>query len=181
MLTRLIITRLLLLGSTMLLGLGLVGPCMTLVPKFGKYDALVRLLETSYSQPRTYSVLGGIMQLFRDQNTGIAIVLLAFSVIFPVFKLLVMAYTHVAIFERAGKSFWMRLAHNGGKWSMLDVFVIAILVVAVKGLPGGSTIVLGWGLWCFASSVLLSIVAAMVIGSMERRLERPMVPVQIVA
>ena len=44
-----------------------------------------------------------------------------------------------------------------GKFSMVDVFVIALLVVTIKGLPGGTRVSLGWGFWCFATAVLLSL------------------------
>ena len=40
---------------------------------------------------------------------------------------------------------------------MLDVFVLAVLVVAVKGLPGGSRVLIEWGAAAFCASVLLSI------------------------
>jgi uncharacterized paraquat-inducible protein A len=40
---------------------------------------------------------------------------------------------------------------------MLDVFVLAVLVVSVKGLPGGSRVELENGVYFFAVSIFLSI------------------------
>ena len=42
---------------------------------------------------------------------------------------------------------------------MLDVFVIAALVVCFKGFPGGSHIQVDWGIYVFAASVVLSMLA----------------------
>jgi paraquat-inducible protein A len=53
-----------------------------------------------------------------------------------------------------------------GKWSMLDVFVLAVLVIAVKGLPGDSKVVVEWGAAAFCASVLLSIYISLYIKEM---------------
>ena len=47
---------------------------------------------------------------------------------------------------------WM---HLYGKWSMLDVFVVAILVVAVK-LGAIAHVEMRYGLYAFAGSVLIT-------------------------
>ena len=47
---------------------------------------------------------------------------------------------------------WM---HLYGKWSMLDVFVVAILVVAVK-LGAIANVEMRYGLYAFAASVLIT-------------------------
>jgi paraquat-inducible protein A len=52
---------------------------------------------------------------------------------------------------------------------MLDVFVVGLIVLAVKGLPGGAKISLGWGVFAFAASVIVSIVTGMLIQRLERR------------
>jgi paraquat-inducible protein A len=45
--------------------------------------------------------------------------------------------------------------HLYGKWSMLDVFVVAVLVVAVK-LGAIADVDMRYGLYAFAASVLLT-------------------------
>jgi hypothetical protein len=39
---------------------------------------------------------------------------------------------------------------------MLDILVIAILVLAIKGLPGGTSIRLSWGVFAFTAAVVFS-------------------------
>jgi hypothetical protein len=51
---------------------------------------------------------------------------------------------------------------------MLDVLVLAMIVVAIKGLPGSSEIRLGWGVWAFAGSVVLSLIASVLLHKLER-------------
>ncbi len=160
---------LLLLAAGVTLGLGLIGPCMTLVPGFGDLDGWVRLfVPPDFTTPRTFSILTGIAELWEQNHAGLAVLIAGFSVVFPTIKLAVMGFGHAAVMagRRTGTAWW--LAHHAGKFSMLDVLVVAVLVVAVKGMPGDSDIVVGWGLWCFAASVALSMLAAIAIAWVER-------------
>ncbi|MEM1445780.1 MAG: paraquat-inducible protein A [Planctomycetota bacterium] len=161
-------TILVLSGVT--LGLGWIGPCMTLVPGFGALDGWVRLFAPDeFTEPKTYSILTGIVALWDEKHAGIAILLAGFSIAFPAVKLAVMGYGHAAVVagKQTGTAWW--LAHHAGKFSMLDVLVVAVLVLAVKGMPGDSDVVVGWGLWSFAVSVGLSMFAAIGIAWVEHR------------
>ena len=42
---------------------------------------------------------------------------------------------------------------------MLDVFVVATIVISFKNFPGGSRVETEWGVYIFATSVLLSMAA----------------------
>jgi paraquat-inducible protein A len=92
------------------------------------------------------------------------VVVLLFSVVFPIWKLGVyfMATARRARGLDTGAS--VRWVNQLGKWSMLDVFVLAVLVVAIKGLPGGSRVAIEWGAAAFCASVLLSIYISLHIG-----------------
>jgi paraquat-inducible protein A len=52
---------------------------------------------------------------------------------------------------------FLHLMHQYGKWSMLDVFVVALLVVAVK-LGAVASVETHYGLYAFGSAVLLTMV-----------------------
>ena len=167
--------RLLTLLAAALLGLGLIAPCMTIQPAFGKYETWVHLLNPDYTRPTTYSVLTGIIAMMHHGNRGLGILLLSFSGFFPTAKLATMAWSTQKLADRRRPGVWLTLAHHTGKFSMLDVLVLALLVVAIKGLPGGSTITLGWGVWAFAGSVVLSLVVSMMLHTLEKRLVDPAV------
>ena len=157
---RLNLARALLLPAAALLGVGLVGPTLTIAPGFGKWAGWVHLLDPSQTRKTTYSVLTGILALFRNNSAGLGVLLFGFSVIFPVIKLALLAAATATV----GRGGWLlRLTHHAGKFSMLDVFVVALLVLAIKGLPGDSTATLGWGIYAFAASVVMSIAAGWLI------------------
>ena len=166
---KLLAVRLCLLGSALLLGAALAGPCMAVQPAFGQFDGWVRLLKPDLARPTQYSVVGGILTLIRHNNALLGLLLLAFSVLFPTVKLAVMAAATSALAQGRSSGPLMHLAHHAGKFSMLDVFVVGLIVLAIKGLPGGSRVTLGWGVGAFAASVVLSLVAGIAIHRLERR------------
>ena len=149
--------QVLLVAASILLGVGLFAPCMTLQPSYGNVTWLARLIDPDLVAATTYSLLDGIRSLLTDSNVFIGVVVLLFSVVFPLWKLGVYwaATAQLASGQEPGAP--VRWVNQLGKWSMLDVFVLAVLVVAVKGLPGGSRVEIEWGAAAFCASVLLSI------------------------
>ena len=150
-------------ASLGLLVTGLLLPCMTIHPQLGPLTGWVKILAPAALEVTTYSILGGVVAMFEGGSPGIAIILFLFSVIFPLWKLF--TYLRFLRPKSGGKGRSLTLAIKLGKYSMLDVFVIAVLVVGVKGLPGGSRVELNAGIYFFAASVLLSMVAGQFIKS----------------
>ena len=143
--------------ATVLLGLGLFGPCMTIQPGYGEFQWAVELFKPDMTQSATYSICTGILQLFKDGDTLVGIIVFLFSAAFPVWKISVFwAGIHAMEAGKPGSTL-LNLLGNLGKLSMLDVFVIALLVLAIKGLPGGTRIQIGWGIWAFCGSVLMGL------------------------
>lgn len=161
--------RLLVLSSAALLGLGLVAPAMTITTSFGRYDGWLRLIapEMIREEQVSYSLLGGIVTLFDLGDVALGVLLLAFTCVFPTLKLMLMGWAAQTLMDgrRAGRL--LSLAHHAGKFSMLDVMVLALLILAIKGLPGSSELRLEWGVWSFAASVLLSLIASLLLVRLE--------------
>ena len=155
--TRLHILRVLVLASAALLAIGLLAPCMTIIPGFGDYGSLVKILEPEMTRPVTYSIYDGIRDMILGDDFWLGILLLVFSALFPAWKILV--YWNALGHEdhHTARGTW---ADHLGKFSMVDVFVIALLVLAIKGLPGGTHIEIRWGLWMFCGSVVLTMIVA---------------------
>jgi paraquat-inducible protein A len=151
-----------------LLGVGLAAPCMTIVPRLGSHTALGEWLGL-LDEPRTYSILSGIADLLAGRGVWIGLLLLVFSVLFPVAKLVAL---RMAVADRhAGRP--LNRLHGAlaglGRYSMADVFVVALLVVASKTYPGGTEVVVRWGLYPFAASALLTMFASARVHSSTRR------------
>ena len=116
------------------------------------------------TEATTYSILTGLRMMHLTGNTAIAVLLLGFSVVFPTMKLAAMGWGAAALAVGRRPAAAVRLTHHLGKFSMLDVLVIALFILAAKGLPGGTTIKLEWGVWAFAVSVAGSLVVSVILG-----------------
>jgi hypothetical protein len=146
-------------ASAILFVVGIVAPSFTMVPKLGDgyFERFVRLFMRDELAPRTFSLVGGVWQLLRGGDLFVGGVILLFSVVFPIAKLATLAMTMRA--ESGSAERHLGLLEQLGKWSMLDVFVVAALVVCFKGFPGGSHVQVEWGIYVFAASVVLSMLA----------------------
>jgi paraquat-inducible protein A len=134
---------LLLVLSTVLLGAGLSMPLMD--------------VEKMLFWKNQYSVLTGITGLFSAQEYFLSAILFFFCLVFPIIKLFTLwtLWQFQCTDEARNKILgWLALL---GKWSMLDVFVVAILVVAVK-LGPMANVKPRAGVYIFAVAIILSIV-----------------------
>jgi uncharacterized paraquat-inducible protein A len=132
---------------------------MTVTPRLGKLDDLGRWLGL-VDEPRSYSVATGILQLLRGGNAAVGAILLVFSALFPVAKLVILraALADARRGHPAGPAH--DLAARFGRFSMADVFVLALVVVVSKSFPGGTTVDVRWGAFAFAGAAMLSLVLA---------------------
>ena len=128
--------------AAVLLGIGLVAPIITL-HKF-------MLIHN------TFSVLSGILLLLEEGQFFIFLIIGCFSVVVPILKLVIL-YILVSGAQASDVRMkkYLHWMHLYGKWSMLDVFVVAVLVVAVK-LGVIASVEMHYGLYAFAGSVLLT-------------------------
>ena len=149
-----------------LLALGLCGPCMTVVPRMGAVEGLARWLGL-LREPETYSILSGIGKLLAGDGLFVGIVLLVFSVVFPVAKLIVLRVCIAQMRHGNATGVAHRLATRYAKYSMVDVFVIALVVVASRSFPGGTTVELRWGTYAFAAAALLSVGVSAALGRLR--------------
>jgi paraquat-inducible protein A len=146
---------LVLLGTAGLLVVGWLLPVMT-----------IRTLLVFYDE---VSILEGGLRLLDSGDYLLFLLIMAFTVIFPVCKIALafLAWTslHGADPRLARALGWIEAL---GKWSMLDVFVIALLVVVIK-LSLISDVVIHIGLYIFAAAVIFSMLAVKRIAVLARR------------
>jgi paraquat-inducible protein A len=106
----------------------------------------------------SYSVLGGILDLARSGEVLLALVVLSFSVIFPIVKLVVLARVLLRPLSEERRTRLVRSLELLGRWSMLDVFVIAILIGSMH-LGMLTEAYAERGIYVFASGILLSMLS----------------------
>ena len=110
------------------------------------------------------TIIGGVVLLIKLGSIPVATVIFIASVIVPLSKLVAMYYLVWSVerlpYENHRKRTRMYLiAEFIGKWSMVDVFVVAILVALVQ-LGGLLVIRPGIAAYSFAGVVLITMVAA---------------------
>ncbi|MCK4742326.1 MAG: paraquat-inducible protein A [Sulfuriflexus sp.] len=124
------------------LGLGLFAPIIT--------------LEKFYFFENTVSIISGLLELIDEGQYLLFIIIALFSIALPVLKLFILnklLSPKLDNYESFQKHLdWM---HHYGKWSMLDVFVVAVLLAAVK-LGSVADVQLHYGIYLFAAAVLLT-------------------------
>ncbi len=114
------------------------------------------------TEPST--IMGGVVLLIKLGSVPVAAVIFIFSVIVPSAKLMSMFYLVWSV-QRGKKvsprqrSTLYRITEFVGKWSMVDVFVVAILVALVH-LGGLLVIRPGIAALAFAGVVMVTMVAA---------------------
>jgi paraquat-inducible protein A len=113
-------------------------------------------------QPDT--IMSGVIELINYGMMPIAIVVFVASILVPTFKLVGLGLLLYSIQRKQPlsarqRTLMYRFIEWIGRWSMLDIFVITILVALVK-FGNLATIEAGFGAVAFCSVVVLTMLAA---------------------
>ena len=113
----------------------------------------------------TFSIISGIINLWKGKYYFISFIIFFFSVIFPIVKVVTL-FVIWFIRLRDHQRKWLRYGLGLlGKWSMLDVFVTAIIIVSIK-LGALASAKAEIGIYYFGISILL----AMLVTSLQSNL-----------
>jgi paraquat-inducible protein A len=115
-------------------------------------------VEKMYFWEKRYSVAKGVFGLWDDGEHFLAGLVFFFSFIFPILKLVLLAWIWFVPMLTARRAEWLARLSALGKWSMLDVFIVAILVVASK-LGAVADVRTEEGIYYFASAILGTMIA----------------------
>ena len=108
---------------------------------------------------RTYSLPHSVQMLWDSKLYVLAVVVVAFSVVFPFVKLLVLAAIVTGkVRERRARA-WLSFVERFGKWSMLDVFLVCLMLALANDqlLVRASPRI---GVLCFTCAIALSMVTS---------------------
>ncbi len=137
------------------LGLGIMLPVMRIDANGGGIKGFIMAFITP--GPSSYSILSSVWALIKNGvvlDILLASIIFIFSVVFPILKLGVFYHKLNDGNLNRGIS---ALVHKWGRFSMLDVYIVAILILTIRTLPGGAQIKPSWGIILFTISVLLSL------------------------
>ena len=136
------IVPLFLVASAFSLALGLVLP-------------LVRF-EKLYFFSETPSLIGIVTSLWSQGSPALALVIALLSIAFPIAKLIGIAVEATAPSAGGRQDRAVaRLLPILGKWSMMDVMLVALVIVAAK-TSGMATAFTQPGLWFYAASAVMT-------------------------
>lgn len=119
----------------------------------------------SFGSGAPSTIMGGIIELFSKGFWGIGLVVLVASIVIPCLKILGLLTLLLSLKfhwqTSARQKTWLyRGVEWVGRWSMLDIFVIAVLVALVQ-LGNLASISPGHGATAFAAVVLLTMLSAL--------------------
>lgn len=127
-------------------------------------NLLPMMVTEKLGQVEYNTILGGIIVLWEEGSQPIAIVVFVASVLVPILKFIILFYLcfcammQGAISAKTRVNLY-RLTEFIGRWSMVDIFVVAVLVALIQldhllnVQPGNGTI-------AFAAVVILTMFAA---------------------
>ncbi len=95
------------------------------------------LLTTTFGKTRENTIVGGVFDLIDHESYGVALIVFTASVIIPIGKFIAIAYLAISVKTKVlirghGRQVLYEVVEFIGRWSMIDVFVVAILSALVQ-------------------------------------------------
>lgn len=148
------------------LGIGLVASFGLLLIA---YVTPLMTVRKAYLFSETFSLLDTLISLLAEQEWGLSFILILFSFLFPIAKI-GLAIVIWFILDCRGKFLpkILCLIERAGKWSMLDVLIVALIIVGLKA-SFITDVVVHPGIYLFAGSLILSMVITARINALMRR------------
>ncbi|MGN6388089.1 MAG: paraquat-inducible protein A [Burkholderiaceae bacterium] len=126
---------------------------------------LLPILETrSLFDSADSTIMNGVILFWTSGSWFIAGLIFFASIVVPLTKLMALTLLAVSVHRRSAwqpyqRTRLYRLVEAIGRWSMLDIYVIAISVALVQ-LGRFASMQVGWGAACFGAVVVLTMFAA---------------------
>ncbi len=119
----------------------------------------------SFGKGAPDTIMSGVIHLIEAEMYPIAFLVFFASVTVPVAKLIAITYLLISVQKKSNwrpkdRTVMYRVTESIGRWSMLDIFMIALLAALVK-LGAIATIEPGLGAVSFAAVVVITMFAAM--------------------
>jgi len=139
----------------------LLAACVMYLPA----NLLPVMITRSLFGVQSDTILSGIIFFWISGSYGIAAIIFVASFLVPLFKLAVLALLLLTAqrrndWRRAERARLYHVIEVIGRWSMLDVFVVALLAGLVR-IQGFAEITAGLGIAAFGSVVVLTMLASL--------------------
>lgn len=113
----------------------------------------------------TVSLYSVLYDLWAESYYGLFVLIFLFSVVLPVIKIAMMFYLQLTSSElRSHHKKLIGVLEVIGKWSMLDVFVVAVMLVSIK-LGPVADITVHYGVYVFSAAIITMMLISRFISS----------------
>ncbi|MEH6444086.1 MAG: paraquat-inducible protein A [Oceanospirillaceae bacterium] len=102
-----------------------------------------------------FSILSGLIDLIEQQQYFLFAIIFILSVLLPLMKIVLLAWVLQIENSKVKLVKLVNLIHDYGRWAMLDVLVVALLLVTIK-LGAIARVEVHLGLYWFAAAVLIT-------------------------
>ena len=122
------------------------------------------LVTSAFGNREGSTILGGVVLLWELESYPVAVIIFIASILIPVFKFLILIYLLISVKYPLGKDKKVNkhklyyVTEVIGPWSMIDVFVVAILAALIH--LSSVEILAGTAATAFAISVFFTLLAA---------------------
>lgn len=128
-------------------------------------NILPMTISTSLGQTQSDTIMSGVIYFIQDGSWYIALIIFTASIFVPLLKLLILGYLLISVqrgfsFRPKDRTRLYRITETVGRWSMLDIFVVTI-VVALVNLGALASMKAGPAAPYFAGVVVITIFAAL--------------------
>ncbi|GLQ06591.1 paraquat-inducible protein [Sneathiella chinensis] len=123
------------------------------------------LTLVSFGQKNSDTIISGVFSLMGAGQWSIALIVFVASVLVPIVKIVVLLFLVLSVqlkiqWRPDVRTRMYRVTELVGRWSMVDIFMISILIALVK-LQALANVDAGPGAAAFAAVVILTMLAAM--------------------
>ncbi len=110
------------------------------------------------------TIMSGVVYFLLHGDWPLALIIFVASVLVPLLKVMTLVYLLISVQRRSRirhreRTILFRVTELIGRWSMVDVFVVAVLAALVQ-MGNLATIYPGWGASAFAGVVILTMLSA---------------------
>ncbi|MCK5725399.1 MAG: paraquat-inducible protein A [Thiotrichaceae bacterium] len=115
-------------------------------------------------EAKSDTIIGGVLHLLEGGMWPMALIVFVASILVPVLKLIVMSILIISVhlkahWRPAGRTHLFLITEFMGRWSMVDIFVLAILIALVQ-FGNLASVDAGLGAFSYAVVVIFTILAA---------------------
>jgi paraquat-inducible protein A len=127
-------------------------------------NVLPVMAVTSLGQTEADTIMSGVVYFLTHGDWPLAIIIFTASIFVPMMKLAILLFLLISVHRRSSwrpvdRTRMYRLTEAIGRWSMVDIYVVTIMVALVR-LGNLATIEAGWGAVFFGAVVVITIFAA---------------------